>query len=741
MLKRALQYLTLSLVGFLVFGCASTDTPDSHPVPDSYPTPAGTFTFPLMDLTSEERVIPLPNDLLRDPTTGRLAFPGVGEPFDSANSLDGFSTSGALIIPFKGSVRADTVNNDTLPVFNATTGQKALMTYSVSENAAGSVVTAAPVRALDPATKYVVVLTSGIRSADSDTAILSDNLIDILKNANSLVDGSGNSTDARISATQAAALEPVRAGYQPVWAAAEQLTSTHRKNIPLAFAFTTQSLFSALPNVREEVVTANAPLANANPAFVVDGIAAAQFAPVAMGHDENPGGFSTTPPFNDETPGNPSNLDYALAGNLPTVERLLAQQLRPGIPSDSIGRIHVGSVEVPIYRNDPINGFWANPPVQTGTQTVPFVLFLPNSVQFPDILKGQGGIPGNPLTDPNPPVPVAIFQHGITGNKFQAAALANAFNSQGIALIAIDLELHGDLARPTPSNDPTVSGANFINLQVLRNSRDNIRQSVVNLYALTHAITSGQTNIDSPPGAPAGTAPELGAPGINAAFPNPFFISISLGSIVGDVFVATEPNISRSVLNVGGARIASLLLNSETFGPRVREGLAASAGIEEGTARFAQFFLIAQTVVDDADPVNYADQATSGALRGGAPAQILQQVNTTDAVVPPSAQYDMAIQHANGRDTFSQVDAIVAQALINQVASPFTGIGMYEIPNAGHGALLDPTAGPTTQIVTQALTYLGTGAIANTGIRARSAVETFADSAEDLANYANAIKF
>lgn len=735
MLKRALHYLTLSLVGFLVFGCASTDTPDSHPVPDSYPTPVGTYTFPMMDLTSEERVIPLPNDLLRDPTTGKVAFPGTGEPFASINSLDGFSTSGALIIPFRGSVRADTVNNDTLPVFNTTTGQKALMVYSVTENAAGSVVTAAPVRALDPATRYVVVLTSGIRSADSDTAILSDNLIDILKNTNPLLDGNGNSTDGRINATQAAGLEPVRAAYQPIWAAAEQLIKTHRKNIPLAFAFTTQTLFKALPQIHAEVAAANAPLRNANPAF--PGNATAEFAPVAMGHDVNPGGFGTTAPFNDESPGNGSNLDFAPI-NLPTVERFLAQNLRPGIPSNAIGRIHLGSFQAPIYRNDPVNGFWADPPVQTGTQTVNFVMFLPNGVQFPDVLKGQFGLPASPA---NTPAPVAIFQHGITGNKFQSVALANAFNSQGIALIAIDLELHGDLARPTPSNDPAVSGANFINLQVLRNSRDSIRQSVVNLYALTHAITSGQTNIDSPAGAPAGTAPELGAPSVNAAFPNPFFISISLGSIVGDVFVATEPDISRAVLNVGGSRISNLLLNSETFGPRVREGLAASAGIEEGTARFAQFFLIAQTVVDDADPVNYADQATSGALRGGTPAQILQQVNTTDAVIPPSTQYDMAIQHANGRDTFSQVDAIVAQALINQASSPFTGIGMYEIPNAGHGAILDPTAGPTLQIVAQAINYLGTGTIANTGIRARSTVETFVDSAEDLANYANAIKF
>lgn len=726
MLKRALHYLTLSLVGFLVFGCASTDTPDTPPVPQNNPTPAGRYTFPMLDLTNG--VIPLPNDLLRDPATGKLAFPGTGEPFDSANSLDGFSTSGALIIPFNGTIKPETVTNDTLPVFNTTNGQKALMRYSVSDSASGSVVTAVPVVALEPATSYVVVLTSGIRSGHSDTAILSDNLINILKSTNSLVDGSGNSTDSRIDAPTAARLEPVRTGYQPIWAAAEKLTSTHRANIPLAFAFTTQTLFNVLPAIRTEVTTANRGLSNFNPAF--PGNPAAEFFPVAMGHDVNAGGFSTTAPFNDEAPGNGQNLDFT-GFNLPTVERFLAQNLRPGLPSGGIGRVHLGTVQAPVYRTDAINGFWSNPPVQTGTQTVSFVLFLPNSVQFPDSVKNNFGIPASA---PNAPVPVVIFQHGITGNKFQSVALANALNAQGIAVIAIDLELHGDLAKPTPSNDPTVSGANFINLQVLRNSRDNIRQSVVNLYTLTHAITSGQTDIDG-----AG-APELGAPVVNPAFPNPAFISISLGSIVGDVFVATEPNISRAVLNVGGARISNLLLTSETFGPRVIEGLAAS-GIEAGTSRFAQFFLIAQTVVDDADPVNYADRATAGTLRGGTPAQILQQVNTTDAVVPPAAQYDLANQHANGNAIFSQVDSIAAQALIAQVVSPFNGIGMYEIPNAGHGALLDPTAGPTAAILTQAFAFLQTGSITNTGIRARGIVETFSDSAEDLANYANAIKF
>jgi hypothetical protein len=196
---------------------------------------------------------------------------------------------------------------------------------------------------------------------------------------------------------------------------------------------------------------------------------------------------------------------------------------------------------------------------------------------------------------------------------------------------------------------------------------------------------------------------------------------------------------------VGGARISNLLLQSETFSGLVIQGLA-DQGVAQGTASFAQFFLIAQAVVDDADPVNYADQAITGSLRGGEGAQILQQVNVTDAVVPPVAQYDMAIQHANGVSSpaFSQVDAIVTQLLAPQASTPYAGPGFYEIPNAGHGAILDPSAGPTVQIVTQALTYLGgalgggTGTITDTGIRAR---QLPVELLEQNTDYSGVVKF
>jgi len=672
-----------------------------------------------------------------------LAFPGTGEPFDAANSLDGFSTSGAIIIPFRGTVKPETITNDSLPVFNSTTGEKALMTWTVSETATGSVVTGLPVLALDPSTTYIVVTTDEIISALSGTPILSDNAINILKSTSPLF-LNGSSTNAALSDDQAAALEPVRAAYQPIWSAAETLTGQSRANIPLAFAFTTQTLFQALPAVRSQIVSANEPLSNANPAFL-GGNPLAEFLPVGMGHAIN---YPAA-----QNPGNGQNLDFPAGGSIPTVERFIDENIGPNIPSDAIGRIHLGSFEAPIYRNDPVEGFWPNPPVQVGTRTINFVLYLPNSAQFPVLLKGQGGLPGTPA-DPNLPVQPVIFQHGITGNKFQSVAIANSLCSQNLACIAIDLELHGDLSQPAPSNDSSLSGAGFINIPNLRNTRDNILTSVANLYALNQAIVSAQSNIDAAPGDPnpAATAPELGSPAVDPAYSNPGYVSLSLGRIVGTVFHSTEPNLAASALNVGGARLTTLLLNSDSFGGLVRDGLAEQ-GVVEGSSAFAQFFIIAQAVVADADPVNYADHAITGDLRGGQRAVILQQNNVTDAVVPPSAQYDLARQFGNGvsNPPFTQLNAINSLApLVAQGSTDFTGSGSFEIPNAGHGTILDPSAGPTVQVQTQAITYLGNAfagpdapngdglVVSPPGIRAQ---QIAAQAVENTQQYLHFVKF
>ncbi len=651
MRKHALRYLLLCFVGLVAIGCNSTDTLEPAPVPGYLPTPFPGYTFPLVDLTN--RVIPLPNNLVLNPQTGLVNLPGgtddgVDNTVNAANSLDGFSTTGPIVIPFRGTLVPESVNGTTLPLYNTTTGQPALATYSVSANATGSVVTVVPVRPLDPETTYIVVLTRGLTSALSNTPILSDNVINFIQQAAPLVDGQGNSTTRLLTNEQAQTLEPVRQANQAVIGAAETLTETSRTNIPYAFAFTTQTLFEALPAARAVVQT------------------------------EAPG----LTPINPTTQ-QPTTFPIATAAGIPNVQpsvaQLFAQLGVPAtVPTAGIAEVWTGVVPVAQFRDNQLTDYWTNPPAQTGTTNATWILTMPDRATF------QG------------PRPVVIFQHGITRNKGDMFVLASTFNSLGIAMIAIDLPLHGDL-KADPAGD---DGDGFINPGAPRVSRDNIRQGVVGLYSLNSAIFNGRTDLNGD------QIPELVPGAANSDFNRPLFLGQSLGSIVGSVYTATEPNANRAVLSVPGGRIVNLLLSSPTFGPLILDGLAAQ-GVTPGTAQFAQFNIFTQAVLDDVDPLNYAQPAIAGTLRGGADngANLLQQIHLDDEVITPASQFDLAISYGESPD-FVQVSAIVVQALIAQADAPIEGPGAFEVPEAGHGALLNPADGPTVQIVTQAVVFL-----------------------------------
>ncbi len=677
----------LCFVGLVAMGCNSTDTDSPQPVPVFLPTPFPGFTFPLVDLANS--IIPLPNNFVLDPATGLVNLPGAtggeDDTIDAANSLDGFSTTGPIVVPFRGTLVAATVNTDTMPVYDTTTGQPALVTYDVDNDASatGAVVTIVPVRPLDPARTYVVVLTQGIISDLSNSPILSDNVINFIQQPTPLVDGQGNSTTRLLTNEQAQALEPVRQANQPVIGAAEQLTGADRTNIPFAFAFTTQTLFEALPVARGVVQAENPGLVNTTPGNF----------PIAT--------QTGIPPIPNVFPGVPSVAQlFGLLG------------VPAAVPTDDIGLIYRGTVAVPQFRDNQLTDFWSNPPVQTGTTDVTFIACMPDPVAFPG------------------PRPAVIFQHGITRTKGDMFVLADAFNSIGFATIAIDLPLHGDLKADPNGED----GDGFINPAAPRVSRDNVRQGVVGLYALNNAIFSGQTDLSGD------QIPEFVPGNANTPFNRPLFIGQSLGSIVGSVYVATEPNANRACLNVPGGRLVNLLLTSPTFGPPVLAGLA-NAGLQPGTPDFARFVIFTQAVFDDVDPLNYAAPAIAGSLRGGEGANVLQQIHLDDTVITPEAQFDLAISFGEEPD-FVQVSALLAQALIQQATAPAAGPGMFEIPGAEHGALLDPAAGPTAQIVAQAVTFLCSpnpafGTIIDAGLRAQSTIQYH----EDTTPYARAISF
>jgi hypothetical protein len=275
-----------------------------------------------------------------------------------------------------------------------------------------------------------------------------------------------------------------------------------------------------------------------------------------------------------------------------------------------------------------------------------------------------------------------VFQHGITGNRVQAAAVAGAYASQGFVVAAIDMPLHGitDPANPfyQPGAERTFdldlvnnatgaagpdgvidgSGSYFINLTSLLTSRDNLREAAVDIVQLVKSLPNLDIDGD--------TVSDIDATKIH-------FSGISLGSMVGTVANATGIPTVSAYLNVPGGGVAQLLQESQTFGPTINAGLAAK-GLQQGTTLYDQFFRDAQTAVDSGDPLNYI--ATTVAAK---PVLLTQVQN--DAVIPNSA-----------------TQRLISAAPFVKTASPgfnlvAAGTGTWVHFTSGfHGSLLSPAA-------------------------------------------------
>ena len=281
------------------------------------------------------------------------------------------------------------------------------------------------------------------------------------------------------------------------------------------------------------------------------------------------------------------------------------------------------------------NGFVASPVVTD--HSIPVLISAPRIESL------------NPMLDPEDNfedcdggnLPVVIYQHGITSNRATLLAIADTLASQCIVGVAIDLPKHGilptadasvdrfgqlallqatlsgnvfqerlvEVASPMTQCQATSgvaipgdtdfycpSGDNFINLTNLANARDGLRQGSVDLQSLYRAL------VDS-------SAADLTAATIGTTI-DPArisFVGVSLGGIVGTSFVAQESGLTAAVLNVSGGGVAKILDGSPTFEPSITAGLFSAAGLTKPSGGYEGFLIIAQTMVDNADPINFAD--------------------------------------------------------------------------------------------------------------------------------------
>lgn len=698
-LLMALGFALLWLVG--CGGSSSVDRATPQ-VPATNPDGTPTTQVNTANFSPADGVLPFPTNLLLSGSGDLTLNVPVDDPTDfsdpavALSNLDGFSTISpwtfsfsqqvdpASVIPGSsvrffevefvfGTIAVAGINRELVP------GQDYVATVAPTDPT-GRTVAIVPLRPLQEMTGYMAVVTDGILDTAGTAATPSQTYF-LSKRTSPLVTSNGVSTDPLLDNATANALEPLRQLTNAQEIAASSV-GISRDDIVLSFTATTQSITPVLNVIRSQAEPTFSQVAQACPA---------------------PGVCLTT-----------------------------ADVLPPGA-SPGIADLYIGVTELPYYLGvpsaenptAPLNQFWqaapgaymppfdglgldptstaitvANPmPVETDRQVVPLLMTLPNA--------------GSGHSRPDAGWPVVIFQHGITGNRSQMLALADTMASIGFAVISIDQPLHGitdvtsplyigntpfgaianertfdlDLQNnetgvPGPDGNIDSSGAYFINLQSLLTSRDNLRQTQADLSILALNLPFVDVDGDG--------LGDLDGSNIN-------FVGLSLGSMAGIPFLAVEPTVSNGVLSVPGGGIANLLNGSQTFGPVIRNGLAA-AGVAPNSPDFFQFLLITQTVVDSADPINWgANAAQTNSL-------LLQQV-AGDTVVPN------AVAGAPLSGTEPLIRIMGLDAITGTTMDPMGIRGAVRMLVGGHGSLLDPSASPaaTAEMQGQAASMVATG--------------------------------
>jgi hypothetical protein len=269
---------------------------------------------------------------------------------------------------------------------------------------------------------------------------------------------------------------------------------------------------------------------------------------------------------------------------------------------------------------------------------------------------------------------------------------------------------------------PTISSNYLVTANFFR-TRDTLRQDIIDESQATQAIAFVPSG---PPPTGHSVFDYMASKGVIIDPTQIFFTGQSLGSIQGTMDVATNPRISRAVLNVGGGTIVDVFTNSPAFSATTN-ALLASLGIQPGAnSAFLQFLVVAKTVLDPADPVNYAGHLTANTLPNlltptptlQAPKAILTQAAFCDQVVPnpfnfilDSTVTPFAFPPSGAPGNFQLFFRGTPGPAFGSCPSPTSGLPPPAANAVSHAFLTDwSVPAITLQGQTDAATFLGTAA-------------------------------
>ena len=665
---------------WLLGGCSDDDRAPGVP-----PGPVARFTVASDYLDWD--AVPFPNDVFRVgdedgvETIEVLGLERVVPQFPEVfrqglRSLDGFGLSTALFFPIEGDLLteslpptpADSVaEGSTLFLVVAKRGDGEVERHPVEwswdpETRILSVLPEAG-HPLRPGTTYVAVLTTGVQGVDPATGAIGP-LAPSFHFRN--VRDAERETEA-----VAGPLRRAASRYEDPLEVVVGLPDVDRPAIAVASVFTTQTATRDLTRIRQELEREPAP---------------------RMRYDD---------PVVARTYDTPALLDDLLG---------VAESERPGfgnpggVAHASIRAVLSGTFDSTWYKSPDVGI-----PVRIASSIHDDDRFVRDADGNP-ILQAIVDVPVTfvvPAAAPPPAgYPVAIFQHGLGGQRSAVFGLASSLCAGGYLVVAIDApehgfryagssdEVHNVTGEPGPDGFAEVDSLQqavgvfeaFLSIPAIR---DNFRQTVVDLMNLVRLLQSPDLDL-SPVGDPPVDASHI------------VFVGNSFGSLTGAVLLATEPDVPTGVLNVGGAGLVTyILINSPFIGGDNIPTIATLFGTElEGPlSRFEPFTNLAQTILDPADPTSYARNLVDEPLpiRGlgtPLPKNVLQIEAMGDEVVPNSGneylaralRLDQVVPAARPVTGLAEVPGpLVHNRVVNGVA---VTAGLIQQNPAAHGANL-----------------------------------------------------
>jgi pimeloyl-ACP methyl ester carboxylesterase len=545
-----------------------------------------------MDEASQR--MPLPIDLLLDPASGKIDLPAAA--WDSATvvdakaalaAYDGFGTSMGLTFGFTGPIDPATVTDANVELWRLTEGaapvREPVMLALLADGINVEITpTAQP---LPEQTTFAVVVRDGIHDVDGQPIALMPAGRLMQAHAPVFVDGKSQVGPVRDEAAEK--LERVRADTVGFL---DDIDAAASGTVLASWTYTTMSVDAPIQAWIDQPATLNVAKDPAGVQHLTPAQALADF-PLAIG-----------------------SLFY-------------------------VGDVYTGTIESPVFLDPETRAFRSDGGHEV--QDIAFTMTMPRN------------LPAGAA------VPVVIFGHAIMTERRMVLAIGDALAQRGFAAIAIDLPMHGTrtycwsegpLSVPNPSTGqltpltqpcatgascsddgrcvdatgatqpfnawpildmPMASGAAFLEIEKIANTRDHFIQSEIDLSALLRSLREGdwQTAIGHP----------IDTTEIDYA-------GQSLGGVLGGTFVALHPEIGTAVLNVPGGDTVDMFKNSPFFGGQV-SAFFTREGVDPESYDGHRFLNVARWFMDTADPASFARRLTLDR-------DDLLQMATLDAIIP-----------------------------------------------------------------------------------------------------------